>query len=242
VRIESIAAQEQAWNRQQLEQPVAAPVWRFWRYEQPAIVLGCSQRALHERLLAGPDAPRMEVLLRDSGGGAVLTGPWMLGLSLALPLGHPWLAHGLIDSYRPLGQLCAEVLNEQGVPAQALAPQQVSAMQTALGARGLPVLDWACFGNLSPWEVVDAQGRKLVGLAQRRRQTGVLLVAGLLTAHPPWEQLCDALGRAGDAEVLGQRTSSGSHRLDGMSGVESWRAVLQTRLQLVLAGDDGVRV
>lgn len=204
----SVAAEEQAWNRDQLAQPVTAPQWRLWRYEQPAIVLGCSQRAVYERLLATPGGSPTEVLLRESGGGAVLTGPWMLGLSLALPIGHLWLGQGLLESYRHLGQLFVQVLAAQGVPARALPPAELPAQQAALIARDLPVLDWACFGNLSPWEVVDAQGRKLVGLAQRRRQTGVLLVAGLLLTEPPWALLCDALGQGKDVEVLRWRTVS----------------------------------
>lgn len=204
----SVAAEEQSWNRDQLAQPVTAAQWRLWHYEQPAIVLGCSQRAAYARQLAMPGGPPMEVLLRESGGGAVLTGPWMLGLSLALPIGHPWLGQGLLESYRHLGQLFAELLVAEGVPARALPPAELPAQQAALIARGLPVLDWACFGNLSPWEVVDAQGRKLVGLAQRRRQTGVLLVAGLLLTEPPWALLCDALGQGKDVEALRWRTVS----------------------------------
>ncbi|MDP1655482.1 MAG: ligase [Hylemonella sp.] len=184
------------------------PQWRVWTYEQPAIVLGCSQRAVYERQVATLSGPPMEVLLRDSGGGAVLTGPWMVGLSLALPTGHPWLGQGLLESYRHLGQLFAQVLMAQGLPVRALPPAELASQQAALIARGLPVLDWACFGNLSPWEVVDAQGRKLVGLAQRRRQTGVLLVVGLLLTEPPWAVLCDALGRGEDVVVLRQRTVS----------------------------------
>ena len=69
-------------------------------------------------------------------------------------------------------------------------------------------LDWACFGGLSPWEVVDAQGRKLVGLAQRRRQTGALLVAGTLLSPPDWPLLCEAYARPHDAALLRQRTVS----------------------------------
>lgn len=187
---------------------MTAPQWRLWTYEQPAIVLGCSQRAVYERLQATSIGPSVDVLLRDSGGGAVLTGPWMLGLSLTLPLGHPWLGQGLLESYRHLGQLFAQMLAVQGVLARALSPAELPAQQAALIASGLPVLDWACFGNLSPWEVVDAQGRKLVGLAQRRRQTGVLLVAGLLLTEPPWAVLCDALGRGADEVVLRRRTVS----------------------------------
>jgi hypothetical protein len=35
----------------------------------------------------------------------------------------------------------------------------------------------ACFAGLGPYEVLDCGGRKLVGLAQRRRKGGVLLQA-----------------------------------------------------------------
>jgi len=226
----SVAAEEQAWNRAQLAQPVTAPQWRVWTYEQPAIVLGCSQRAHFERLQATPGGPPMEVLLRDSGGGAVLTGPWMLGLSLALPNGHPWLGQGLLESYRHLGQLFAELLATQGVPARALPPAELPAQQAALITRGLPVLDWACFGNLSPWEVVDAQGRKLVGLAQRRRQTGVLLVAGVLLTEPPWALLCEALRSGEDEKVLRQRTVSCGALAPGAVSGQALVIAVQSRL------------
>ncbi|MFZ3220852.1 MAG: ligase, partial [Rhodoferax sp.] len=57
-------------------------------------------------------------------------------------------------------------------------------------------------------ELVDAQGRKLVGLAQRRQRTGVLLVAGTLVSAPPWSLLCEAMGNPQDAPVLQRRTVS----------------------------------
>lgn len=212
-----------------LAQPVAAPAWQFWRYQQPAIVLGSAQRADHQRLLAAPGGPPMEVLLRDSGGG-VLIGPWMISLSLALPLGHPWLARGLVDSYRPLGQLCAAAMKEQGMSAQALAPQDIPTFQAMFESRGLPALDWACFGKLSPWEVVDVQGRKIVGLAQRRRQTGVLMVAGLLLEEPPWELLCGALGQDEQSSLLHRRTGS----VAAFGGADVERERLQGVLQHAL--------
>ncbi|MFN8108519.1 MAG: hypothetical protein U0Y82_01520 [Thermoleophilia bacterium] len=37
----------------------------------------------------------------------------------------------------------------------------------------------ACFGGFSPFEVVGADGRKLVGLAQVRRRTGTLFQCGI---------------------------------------------------------------
>jgi lipoate-protein ligase A len=193
-------------------------------------VLGCSQRAQYERLLAAPGGPPVEVLLRESGGGAVLTGPWMLGMSLALPTGHPWLGQGLLESYRHLGQLFADLLAAQGLPARALPPTELPAQQAALVARGLSVLDWACFGSLSPWEVVDAQGRKLAGLAQRRRQAGVLLVAGLLLTEPPWALLCEALGLGGDEAVLRGRTVSCGALASGDLSGQALADVVQSRL------------
>lgn len=226
----SVAAEEQAWNRAQLAQPVTSPRWRVWTYEQPAIVLGCSQRVQYERLQAMPGGPPIEVLLRESGGGAVLAGEWMLSVSLALPNGHPWLGRGLLESYRCLGQWFVRMLCEQGVPGRALPPAEVPAQQAALIALGLPVLEWACFGSLSPWEVVDARGRKLVGLAQRRSQTGVLLVAGLLVTEPPWGRLCEGLAWEGDEAVLRQRTVNCGSLALGARSVRDWGDAVRAQL------------
>ncbi|MDO9164724.1 MAG: ligase [Rhodoferax sp.] len=153
-------------------------------------MLGCSQRSLQddiEHRLHG----RAEVMARESGGGAVLTGPWLVSASVVLPPGHPWVCDGLIDSYRRLGQSHVAVLNAFGVPARALPPQELPRTHDA---NGVSAVDWACFGGLSPWELVDAEGRKLVGLAQRRCKAGVLLVAGTLVGAVDWTLLCDAMG------------------------------------------------
>ena len=110
----SVAVSEQLWNEAQLQQRVHAPAFRLWRYRQPVVVLGCSQR----RLLAEVDSHTgLEVLLRESGGGAVLTGPWMLGLSVALPPDHPLVSTGPVGSYRWLGEAIAQALRDGGVPA-----------------------------------------------------------------------------------------------------------------------------
>ena len=166
-------------------------------------MLGCSQDALRDAAQERLDG-RVELLRRESGGGAVLTGPWLLGVSVVLPSAHPWLGGGLLESYRHFAQLHGSVLAKLGIAAQLLAPDRVVDVNERLG----PMADWACFGSLSPWELVDAQGRKLVGLAQRRRQTGVLLVAGTLIATPSWHLLCHAMGRAQDEAQLQRRTVS----------------------------------
>lgn len=180
------------------------PCFRVWTYESPAIVLGCSQRAwmaAAQQRVQG----RVELLVRESGGGAVLAGPWLLGVSVVLPPGHPWLRTGLLDSYRHLGQVHVAALAEFGIPARGLLPQEIPGVEQTMAARAV---DWACFGSLSPWEVVSADGRKLVGLAQRRRQSGALLVAGTLLDVPDWPLLCDAMGQPQDASLLRQRTVS----------------------------------
>jgi lipoate-protein ligase A len=194
-----VACAEQRWNEAQLLQPPARPVARLWHYDAPAVVLGCSQRRL---LATVDDGSGLPVLLRDSGGGAVLVGPWMLGLSVALPAAHALVRGGPVPSYRWLGEALAGVLQRFGIAATALPPAALAA----------PCADdplaWACYGGLSPWEVV-AQDRKLIGLAQVRRRAGVLLVGGLLLAPPPWTLLCRVLGRSEtDARALAARTTS----------------------------------
>lgn len=182
----AVAAAEQRWNDGVLAQPVTVPAWRLWRYEGPAVVLGCSQR---EQLPALAAASALPVLVRSSGGGPVLVGPWMLGLSAALPADHALVGAGPVEGYRWLGEGIAQALRDVGLAdAVALAPQAVRAREPD------PALAWACFGGLSPWEVV-VDHRKVVGLAQVRRRTGVLLVAGVLIDATPWERLCAALGR-----------------------------------------------
>jgi len=183
--------------------PVIEPRFRVWTYRDPAIVLGCSQRS-RQADAAARLAQGMELMVRPSGGGAVLTGPWMVSASVVLPLTHPWVQGRLPESYRALGLLHVQVLADLGVTAQALPEVEVHQANERLG----PVVDWACYGSLAPWEVVDAAGRKLVGLAQRRQRTGVLLVAGTLATVPDWPLLCGAMGRPEDAAAMLRRTVS----------------------------------
>lgn len=178
-----------------MAQPVDATAWRLWRYREPAIVLGCSQR----RLLAALDAhPDIAMLVRAAGGGAVLVGPWMLGLSALLPAAHPLAACGPVMSYRWLGECLAQSLQHVGIDATTLSPE---ALRARRAARPGPAMDWACFGGLSPWEVLVGE-RKIAGLAQVRRRQGVLLVAGVLLQPPPWTLLSDRLGRSRDEARL----------------------------------------
>lgn len=197
-------AEEQDWNRAQLAQPVQRPAVRLWTYAGPGVVLGRAQAALHPGM-AGGATP---VVVRDAGGGAVLAGPWMLSASIVLPADHPLVAGtGTVSSYRWLGVLHAGLLRDLGIPAYAVPPEEVRLASPA------PSLKWACFGSLSPWEVVVGQ-RKIVGLAQVRRRTGVLLTCGTLISSPDWPLLCAALGaNPADAQRLQACTTSCTEQL-----------------------------
>jgi lipoate-protein ligase A len=167
-------------------------------------VLGNAQRSLRnviEQRING----RVELLDRQAGGGAVLTGPWMVSTSIILPYGHPLLSDSLVGCYRWLGQLHAAALAEFGVPAYALPAKALPLASAMIGVR---TVNWACFGGLSPWEVVDVDYRKLVGLAQRKRHAGVLLVAGTLVGATDWRLLCDVMGYPEDEAILRRRTVS----------------------------------
>jgi lipoate-protein ligase A len=194
-------------------------------------VLGCSQHALRtqvETQLAG----RAAVVERDSGGKAVLAGPWLVSVSLVLPPGHAWVCNGLIDSYRRLGQLHVAALEVFGVHARAVSPLE---LPTAMDLMGRQLPGWACFGGLSPWELVSAQGRKLVGLAQRRQSSGVLLVSGTLIGRPDWALLCDALGQPQDEQRLRECTVC-AEALAGPEGIDVPRyvAILRSLLEPVI--------
>lgn len=200
----STAAEEQAWNVRQLAAVPPAALVRVWRHRTAAVVLGCAQRSQRpaiERRAAGVVA----LVDRPAGGGAVLAGPSMISVSIVLPPGHALLRGNLIDCYRWLGQLHVEALAGCGVTGRALPPHEVRRADAALGACAV---SWACFGALSPWEVVAPDGRKLVGLAQRRQRDGVLLVAGTLVADPDWPLLCGVMGHPEDEAALRRRSVS----------------------------------
>jgi lipoate-protein ligase A len=192
------ARQEQEWIASALREPVPQPVLRVWTYRAAAVVLGCSDKstaALSERARAA----EVDLCIRQTGGAAVLAGPWLLGTSIILPPQHPLVVASIPQSFGWFGLSHAAWLQSIGVAARAVpAP-------TLQRERALP---WACFASLSHWEV-EAGGGKIVGLAQARRRNGVVLSSATLIAPPPWELLCDVLGESrADAAVLAGRTSS----------------------------------
>ncbi|MFM1806773.1 MAG: hypothetical protein RL212_1032 [Pseudomonadota bacterium] len=228
-----VALIEQLWNEQQLMDPVKSPAWKLWNYESPMVILGCSQRRFLKELDKAFDT---QILIRESGGGAVLAGPWMMGISVSLPINHHLVSGGPVDSYKWFGELIANVLNQLGVNgAYAISPAQLKA---DLNAGNFKPVSWACFGGRSPWEVLTADGKKIAGLAQVRRRNGVLLVAGILINPTPWGLLCSALEQDElDAVRLTNLTSSCSNQIKGNFDLMDLEQLIGDALHARLSSD-----
>ncbi len=166
----------------------------------------------------------------------------MVSASIVLPYGHPLLCDSLVGSYRWLGQLHVAALAEFSVLAYALPPHAVRLANAMITA---PTVRWACFGGLSPWEVTDTGYRKLVGLAQRRQRSGVLLVAGTLVGATDWHLLCDVMGHPEDEAALLRRTVSCEQLAGGPIEPARYASVLTRLIGESLASNirsDGARV
>ena len=149
-------------------------------FDTPTLVIGSSQR-IETVDAARAEADGVSVLRRGSGGGAVLCDGGLLEVDVALPAGHPLLASDVTESYRWLGERWVGALAVLGIDAR---------LVTVASARGLPpgrreAARVACYAGLSPFEVVAADGRKLVGLCQRRRGGASLFQCSLACSTPP---------------------------------------------------------
>ena len=153
--------------------PEDAPILSWSSVRAPALVLG--------RRAGEPDVDRdaaaregVEVLGRTSGGGPVLWDRDLLALDVVLPRGHALAGDDVVAAYRWLGESVAQALRALGAE-----DVEVIGLERARAARLRPggAAD-ACFGGLSPYEVL-AGGRKVAGLSQARRRPGALLQAGI---------------------------------------------------------------
>jgi lipoate---protein ligase len=151
--------------------PSGPPVVSWSQVTAPALVLGRSGTPApldHDALAAAG----VVVVGRSSGGGPVLWDRDLLALDVVLPRAHRLSVRDVVLAYRWLGEAIADALRSRGV-----GDVEVIGVERAREAVPGGAAD-ACFGGLSPFEVL-AGGRKVVGLSQTRRRTGTLLQAGL---------------------------------------------------------------
>ncbi len=190
------------------------PALRWYVPAESAIVLGNGQKpgilntaALREQ---GVRAYR-----RTSGGATVLVDARLLSLDVALPPSHPLATSDVVEAYRWMGQLWEEALHVLGVAKARTLPTDEQRAIPPL-AKDDP-LRLACFGTLSPWEVVVGK-RKLVGLCQVRRRAGALYQIGIHLSFDP-----KALGALLDLghnrrKTLGTRLHNAVVALDQATG------------------------
>jgi lipoate-protein ligase A len=156
--------------------PVPEPARRLvWvhRVLRPALVLGSGQAA-EDVDLGAATAAGVEVAQRRSGGGAVLLRPGRsLWVDLVVPAGDPRWSDDVVRAASWVGEAWAVALQQQGVVAE------VHHGRLDAGVWGRRV----CFAGIGPGEVV-VDGRKVVGLSQRRTRAGARFQC---VADPTWQ-------------------------------------------------------
>jgi lipoate-protein ligase A len=184
-------------------QPGDTPVL-YWNLAQPAgIVLGFSQKhsVLNPETLA---ALSMPIYHRHAGGTAVLVGPQLLSLDVILPADHPFVLADIVESYRWFGEAWVATFHALGIATRALPAAEAHATRTRLKQPETrayeQLMNRACYGTFSPYEVVAGQ-RKVVGLDMIRRRTASLLQAGVILQWNP-EPLAQLLGHTPNEQAL----------------------------------------
>ena len=157
------------------------PALRWYVPREPALVIGNGQKPRIANFDATAERD-IAIYRRTSGGTAVLADGDLLSLDVALPAAHPLATSDVVDAYRWMGELWQQALESLGVAKARALPVEEARKQPAL-AHDDP-LRLACYGTLSPWEVVVGK-RKLVGLCQVRRQPGALYQVGVYLHFTP---------------------------------------------------------
>jgi lipoate-protein ligase A len=175
------------------------------RATEPALVLGSGQ---HPPEGFAPPAG-MPLVRRGTGGGAVLCDADYLMLDIALPADDPRVLADVTESYRWLAERLLDAIGGDGITL--VGPGEIDPATREAGRI-------ACFAGLGPYELLDRDGRKLVGLAQRRRRAGTLFQAAAYLAGDR-RALADLLwldepARADVRDRLGRTAVLGAGGLD----------------------------
>jgi lipoate-protein ligase A len=192
------------------------PALRWYVPAEPALVLGNGQKPRIADV-AACRAAGSRIYRRTSGGTAVCVNADLLSLDVILPAGHALWTSDIVNAYRWVGVWWEEALRALGATkARAIPTEEVRAVPSLAADDPLRL---ACYGALSPWEVVVGR-RKLVGLCQVRRRPGVLYQIGIYRRFDP-----KALGQLLDLnnttrKTLATRLHNATVGLDQATGRE----------------------
>ena len=173
----------------------------------PALVLGSTQPDAHAdpaRAVAGG----YEIVRRRSGGGSVWLAPGaQVWVDVWLPAGDPWWDDDVARAAVPVGEAWRSALEVLGLGDSFHVHHG--------GVESRPWSALVCFAGIGPGEVLDGDGRKWVGISQRRTRDWIRLqtmahrrwspadaVDGLLGHEGPDAALADAVGEIHGADVL----------------------------------------
>lgn len=165
----------------------------------PTLIVGAGQR-VDDSVRKACEALGVCLVKRQAGGTSVFASAGVLGLDIVLPTGYRLVSSDVVEGYRWLGEIWAFALEELSVASHLVTTEEARAAVPPEDDVA-DALRTACFGTLSPYEVLS-NGRKLVGLAQVRRRAGVLLQSGV-HRHFDADTLARLL-RPGDASPLAQ--------------------------------------
>ena len=214
------------------------PALRWYVAKQPALILGNGQRPEAADLEAA-HAAGAQVYRRTSGGAAVLLDEDAVNMEIALPPGHPLATGDVVRDYQWIGEVWVRALETLGIASIRAIPLEE--------VRGLPPLAkddplrLACYGTLSPYEVVSGQ-RKAVGLSQVRRRGGTLFqMSTYLSWRPERLAALMALSRE-ERAALTRRLRDVTIGLDELAGREVAAREVMAAVERALAERLGVRL
>jgi lipoate-protein ligase A len=139
-------------------------VWWF-EVDRPAVALGSRQRTEIVDATRCAEAG-IEVVSRRSGGGAVYLEPGgIIWVDVIIPVSDPRWSGDVRDSMMWMGERWTRALEALGT----WSPEQLRVHRG--GEQSTVWSDLVCFAGIGPGEVL-ADGRKLVGISQRRTRAG----------------------------------------------------------------------
>ncbi len=151
----------------------AAPALRFYSWQPRCISVGYGQVPEEELDLVRAKQLGYDVVKRPTGGGIVFHSEAEITYSLVTSVDDPLLPKGLIASYKVISEAIVTGLKKLGVPAEI---KQVRDARPA-------TRDTLCFSYPTEFEIV-AQGRKLVGSAQKRGKHAMLQQGSVFVRQP----------------------------------------------------------
>lgn len=149
-----------------------APVLRIYGWEESCVSIGYFQKS--------SVAPAGTSLVRRYTGGGLVEHGRDLTYTLVLPGNHPLTLAGTLPSYRTIHDGVASALQAAGIECR---------LATAQPAKDHP----SCFLKPVPADVLDPEGVKLAGAAQRRTKQGCLHQGSILLPVAPPARLAELL-------------------------------------------------